>query len=257
MTPEQALFQLSDRMTTLTDRAGSTVFGDRGVVIADDFPQEQLSRLPAPSLVIKPGAEAMDPEAPLLSATFDIECLLFVERMAEQAGRSGIRDSMRLQDLIVAETMNVKNMAGVRCVCTRKSPFLPVPFGNRPLSYRAFTIQARSVGRFSESDRLPPATSATATPGAGSAATISWTRPPYYSTRYDYLGVIVRSSTSAYPSSVTDGTSEQTATDNASVAVTRSSGANYYSIFVAYDTNGDGAADEYSSAAQISSTYTP
>jgi hypothetical protein len=66
------------------------------------------------------------------------------------------------------------------------------------------------------------------------------------------VGVIVRRKSGSAPTSITDGTSVQAATDNGGLTDSPGSGTWYYSAFVAYDQNEDAAADEYSPAASTS-----
>lgn len=261
MTPEQVLFQMQRVAARVLDRDGATYLFSAagevgsGSIVAIDMSREQMGRLPAPSVVFNLGDETADEEVPRVSARLSIEALLFVERISNPYGSEQLREILRVQDLLLADLLNVTKMAGVQVLSPRKSGIRPVPVESRPLCYRALSFVARNVGTLTADDRLPPVTSFSST--AGSPTTLTWTRPRYYANRYDYLGVIVRHSTVGYPSSVTAGNSVQAATDNATVNYDLEVGTNYFSAFVAYDTNGDGAADAYSSAAQTSRGYIP
>lgn len=258
MTPEQALFQVQRVAARVLDRSGAYLFSVAGEVgtgslVTIDMSREQMGRLPAPCVILNLGGETADQEVPRVSATLSIEALLFVERISNPYGTEQLREMLRIQDLLLADVLNVTKMCGVQMLCPRKSPIRPAPVDSRPLAYRALSFEARNVGTLSETDRLPPVTSFDGSV-SGTTVTLTWTRPKYYAYRYDYLGVIVRHSTSGAITAVTDGTSVQTATDNATVAHTGTVGTNYYGAFVAYDTDGDGTADSYSPVATTTET---
>lgn len=253
MTPWQTLAQTRHRAKSITDYAGSLLFGESGALIALDFPVEQIGRLPNRAVLITCGADEALPGTPQLAGHLDVELLVFASDLTDPFGRDAVRVVLDACDRLIADLGNSGNMGGLRMVPVRRSAARVIPVSPRPLVYRGITMRAHTVGTLATDDRLPPVTGLSAVNNAGTV-TVSWTRPQGYATRFDYLGVIVRRKTGSAPSSVTDGTSVQVATDNASVAEAPGAGTWYYAAFVAYDENLDAAADEYSSAASGSVT---
>lgn len=237
MSPEPVIRQLRwllQRMT-VSDDSETLLFGDAGVRVAADSPDDWLSRLASPSILLNVGQFTAEPEQPWFGK-LAIEAFLFVDIKTDPWGAEGIFRLLRYEQRIADSLYAVGSDSGFEVSIRRTGASRVTGSKTRPLAYRSLQFEARGVGRYISSDDFDPQTASLTATVDGVDVDLAWTRP----NRYDLGLVSIRRSASAI-ASASDGTEVTSSSSGTTFTDSPGSGTWYYAAFYTFDPFGDGS----------------
>ena len=157
MTPNEFFTWFEAQLKLLAWPGGANlVFGTNGVIVSPNFPNEQITRLLYPAIIVNDGGGDTDPENTLLFNQ-TIEALIFVDQRNDVYGRGALMGGNRpdgtaspgaglhqIETVLLREFRNKQKNDGVIVKFVWSGAAGPVPLQETgTLVYRAYRFKTR------------------------------------------------------------------------------------------------------------------